>query len=300
MKRFLTYLVAFVLLAVTADARRIHHGGAEGREYWDTASLTDETGRIRTDQFARAVIGTGTWDNFVAYLMKSTQNVGSGATVYPLGGLTTNVMTLVNGPSWGADGIDYQATHYAKATIPALASGQEVLVFMRTAPDLASVADSSNSINGAIGYYRNTTPTGTAGIWIGTHTGLTAGETWSSVYTLDADINDPARRIGTSNLTWTAGEDFTQVVQFGNDFGMWKGTTSITMDKNNVIDTTFDCAPADVGTTDGKIYFAGVNINGSEQEFFGRGTGVGMMLLSGTAQPTAAQREKLTGLFNNL
>ena len=51
--------------------------------------------------------GEGLYSNFVIYPMKSAQNAGSGATVYSLGDLTNNNMTLGNEPSWGATGITY-------------------------------------------------------------------------------------------------------------------------------------------------------------------------------------------------
>jgi len=38
---------------------------------------------------------------------KSAQNAGSGSTVYGWGDLTANNCTLVNSPTWGADGIDF-------------------------------------------------------------------------------------------------------------------------------------------------------------------------------------------------
>jgi len=51
------------------------------------------------------------YDNFVIYPMKSAQNAGTGATVYSLGGLTTNNMTLVNSPTWGASGVTFNGTN---------------------------------------------------------------------------------------------------------------------------------------------------------------------------------------------
>ena len=47
------------------------------------------------------------YSNFVIYPMKSAQNAGSGSTVYSLGGKTTNGMTLVNSPTWGADSVSF-------------------------------------------------------------------------------------------------------------------------------------------------------------------------------------------------
>jgi len=47
------------------------------------------------------------WDYARFFPMKSAQNAGSGSTVYGLGGLTSNNMTLVNSPTWGSDGLTF-------------------------------------------------------------------------------------------------------------------------------------------------------------------------------------------------
>jgi hypothetical protein len=57
--------------------------------------------------------GEGLYSNFVIYPMKSAQNAGSGSTVYSLGGITTNDMTLVNSPTWGASGLAFNGTTQA-------------------------------------------------------------------------------------------------------------------------------------------------------------------------------------------
>ena len=49
------------------------------------------------------------WDYARFYPMKSAQNAGSGSTVYGLGGLTSNNMTLINSPTWGSDGVTFNA-----------------------------------------------------------------------------------------------------------------------------------------------------------------------------------------------
>ena len=50
------------------------------------------------------------WDYARFYPMKSAQNAGSGSTVYGLGGLTSNNMTLVNSPTWGSDGLTFDGS----------------------------------------------------------------------------------------------------------------------------------------------------------------------------------------------
>ena len=53
--------------------------------------------------------GQSLWDYARFYPMKSSQNAGSGSTVYGLGGLTSNNMTLVNSPTWGSGGVTFDA-----------------------------------------------------------------------------------------------------------------------------------------------------------------------------------------------
>ena len=50
------------------------------------------------------------WGYARFYPMKSAQNAGSGSTVYGLGGLTSNNMTLVNSPTWGSDGVTFNGS----------------------------------------------------------------------------------------------------------------------------------------------------------------------------------------------
>jgi hypothetical protein len=56
----------------------------------------------------------GLWNNMVCWPLRSTQNAGTGTTAYSLGGLGTFNGTLVNGPTWGTDGITMlgASSHY--------------------------------------------------------------------------------------------------------------------------------------------------------------------------------------------
>lgn len=73
-----------------------------------TSGATDLTGLNNLVVYLKA---QSLYDDFVIYPMKSAQNAGSGATVYSLGGLTTNDMTIVNSPTWGAGGISFNGTN---------------------------------------------------------------------------------------------------------------------------------------------------------------------------------------------
>jgi hypothetical protein len=70
--------------------------------YATASGATDLGGIAGLIAYLRA---EGLIDNFRLYPMKSSQNAGTGTTVYGIGGLTSNNGTLVNGPSWAAGGM---------------------------------------------------------------------------------------------------------------------------------------------------------------------------------------------------
>ena len=55
--------------------------------------------------FVEGIHDLGLWDSMVCWPLTSSQNAGVGNTAFSLGGLGTFDGTLVNGPTWGADGI---------------------------------------------------------------------------------------------------------------------------------------------------------------------------------------------------
>jgi hypothetical protein len=73
--------------------------------YLNICNITDSTPRKQIRDFAAGVNDLGLWNSMVCWPLRSTQNVGTGTTAYSLGGLGAFNGTLVNGPSWGADGI---------------------------------------------------------------------------------------------------------------------------------------------------------------------------------------------------
>jgi hypothetical protein len=60
--------------------------------------------------FVKGVKDLGLWSNMVCWPLRSTQNAGTGTTAFSLGGLGTFNGTLVNGPTWGVDGITFPRT----------------------------------------------------------------------------------------------------------------------------------------------------------------------------------------------
>jgi hypothetical protein len=58
-------------------------------------------------QFTEGMYDLGLWDSMICWPLRSEQNAGTGTTAYSLGGLGTFDGTLVNGPTWGVDGITF-------------------------------------------------------------------------------------------------------------------------------------------------------------------------------------------------
>ena len=73
--------------------------------YLNTCNITSATPRKQIRDFSAGVNDLGLWNSMVCWPLRSSQNYGSGDTVFSLGGLGTFNGTRVGGPTWGADGI---------------------------------------------------------------------------------------------------------------------------------------------------------------------------------------------------
>ena len=80
---------------------------ADAAAYIARSGATDRTA---INAFVRGVKALGLWNNMVCWPLRSSQNAGTGDTVYSLGGLGTFNGTRVNGPAWGANGLTTDAT----------------------------------------------------------------------------------------------------------------------------------------------------------------------------------------------
>jgi hypothetical protein len=65
--------------------------------------------RAAINFFVKGIKNLGLYNDMVCWPLRSAQNAGTGSTAYSLGGLGTYNGTLVNGPTWGVDGIDFAA-----------------------------------------------------------------------------------------------------------------------------------------------------------------------------------------------
>jgi hypothetical protein len=83
------------------------------------------------DRLVRYLKAQNLWDYARLYPMKSAQNAGSGSTVYGLGGLTSNNMTLVNSPTWGSDGVTFASASSQYGTISDFLSDGTISFWLR-------------------------------------------------------------------------------------------------------------------------------------------------------------------------
>jgi hypothetical protein len=81
---------------------------ADARAFVNTSGATD---RAAINHFVKGIKRLGLWSSMVCWPLRSTQNAGTGTTAYSLGGLGTYNGTLVNGPTWGSDGITFDGTN---------------------------------------------------------------------------------------------------------------------------------------------------------------------------------------------
>lgn len=224
-------------------------------------------------------------DNLVLYPMMPDTNAGTGSTVYGLFRLTGNDMTLVNGPTWQSDGIDLSiASAYAKVTIAGFESISDGCVFTRLAPDFASAPD--------VFYLRWSFGDIGVGQYIGstTGTGSISGETYTTL--------NNAGRTGSTTASWSAGEDFTEVCEFGT-FGsganVYKNKTAFSMDLSTGSQVF---TPSSTGWTgDDDVYLTAIQnggVPGANQ------TGVYKAFGVCNTSLTTAQRETITDLINAL
>ena len=106
----------------------------------DLAAFITATGATNTESLGNLVTylkQQSLWASSRIYPMKAAQNAGSGSIAYGLGGLTSNNMTLVSSPTWGADGIAFNGTSQY-GTIPDFLGSQTITGFARVAETSAT------------------------------------------------------------------------------------------------------------------------------------------------------------------
>jgi hypothetical protein len=87
---------------------------ADATAFAAASGATDVSG---LSAFVKGVKELGLWSNMVCWPLRSSQNAGTGTTAFSLGGLGTHNGTLVNGPTWGTNGIDINAASSNSITV---------------------------------------------------------------------------------------------------------------------------------------------------------------------------------------
>jgi hypothetical protein len=77
---------------------------ANASSFIATSGATDI---VAINDFVLGVKTLGLWNSMVCWPLRSSQNAGTGTTAYSLGGLGTFNGTLINGPTWEANGMQF-------------------------------------------------------------------------------------------------------------------------------------------------------------------------------------------------
>ena len=93
------------------------------------AGVTDPTAQTQINDFVAGAKSLGIWNNMVCWPLRSSQNAGTGATAYSLGGLATANGTLTNGPTWGTDGVNFVTASNTRIVTPAIPFSNSLSVF---------------------------------------------------------------------------------------------------------------------------------------------------------------------------
>jgi len=114
---------------------------ADARAFVNTSGATD---RAAINYFVKGIKRLGLWNDMVCWPLRSSQNAGTGSTAYSLGGLGTYNGTLVNTPTWGADGVEFASASSQRIDI------STSLVFSpTTVPFNAMTVQNATSISGS-------------------------------------------------------------------------------------------------------------------------------------------------------
>ena len=100
--------------------------------YLNVCNISAALPRQQIRDFAKGVNDLGLWDSMVCWPLRSTQNYGSGTTVFSLGGLGRFDGTLVGGPTWGVDGVENTAANSINFNNPFASTKIFVQVFAKT------------------------------------------------------------------------------------------------------------------------------------------------------------------------
>ena len=229
--------------------------------------------------------GQSLWDYARFYPMKSSQNAGSGSTVYGLGGRNSINMTLVNSPTWGSDGVTFNgSTQYGDCG--RLFNGCNITAF-------ASL--------------RYLSAVETTAVWFGQYSGTLNQRSFAAavagaeaalpirLYRFPNGTSSPLEVYDALSASYpTSSQQVLTVSWDGSDVGLWieKESQTLTLSLGTPQSSFYNANQS--------VFFAGSNDNGS----LGLPSNIessAFLFLTGTGvAPTTTQRETITDLINAL
>jgi hypothetical protein len=105
-----SFINNFEVMATDFNLNYIPSYDADALTYFTNTGITDLTARRQINDFVVGVKALGAWSTMVCWPLRSSQNAGTGSTVYSLGGGGTFNGTMAAGASWGAEGITFNGS----------------------------------------------------------------------------------------------------------------------------------------------------------------------------------------------
>lgn len=228
--------------------------------------------------------GQSLWDYARFYPMKSSQNAGSGSTVYGLGGLTSNNMTLVNSPTWGSGGVTFNAPSSQHGNIGPLSGGGDLYV--------------------SLGIDRSTATPASAEALFGQYSFSTAqralifyqrGDIAGDPFTVQRSANGSAVQTvaSTDELQRAGPQVLTAVCAEGSLTEIYQDKTTLTLD------TSVATVTGILDSSQPYMVAASNNNGTAESHYNGRMFCV-LVIVGESTTPTTTQRETITDLINAL
>jgi len=264
-----------LLSVIAASRRRLDPATAT---FAAASGATDLAG---IDALVKYVKGQSLWGNFRCYPMKSAQNAGSGSTVFGFGGLTSNNMSLVNSPTWGASGIALNGTTQL-GRIADFTSAATINVFLR-----CNKADQAEGITSFFGQYD--TGANSRSVWLAQRGDVTGDplrmSRGSDGAALTLEVYDCAKNGLAADNTFVAA----WIAGGGRDLWINKTAQSLSLTTGIAQTDRFDSS-AD--------WTLGAFLNSNVPSGFGQMTATAWGFVQ--ASLTTTQRETITDLINAL
>jgi hypothetical protein len=105
-----SFINNFEVMATDFNLNYIPSYDADALTYFTNTGITDLTARRQINDFVVGVKALGAWSTMVCWPMRSSQNAGTGSTVYSLGGGGTFNGTMAAGATWGSEGIIFNGS----------------------------------------------------------------------------------------------------------------------------------------------------------------------------------------------